>query len=287
MAEALSPEAARAEVTSYTGQSLTVDQIKSLRKVLAMPRDDSAIHSHLRKHGHPLGALPSETRWWLKVHKAMTGAGIHHDQPPGTHSKPADNQRKAVLAWLELRILPALEGDPPASATPIDTVGAAAPATDGKPYSPPPETSHEIPKSKVWESDPEKQDRGTKAHKNIQNALRDALQKVGLDPRSPKVESGDPPFDIAWKHGNIAFVGEVKSLTADNEDRQIRLAIGQVLDYVYSLQWNVHAVRGVVAIERKPKKIDHWMALCEDHGITLTWPEAYDDLLTSLLADTD
>ena len=73
-------------------------------------------------------------------------------------------------------------------------------------------------------------------------------------------------------------MGEVKSLTADNEDRQIRLGIGQVLDYVYSLQWNVHAVRGVVAIERKPKKIDHWMALCEDHGITLTWPEAYDDL---------
>ena len=112
MAEALSPEAARAEVTSYTGQSLTVDQIKSLRKILAVPRDDSAIHSHLRKHGHPLGALPSETKWWLKVHKAMTEAGLYHDQPTGTHSKPADNQRKAVIAWLELRILPALEGEP-------------------------------------------------------------------------------------------------------------------------------------------------------------------------------
>jgi hypothetical protein len=100
------------------------------------------------------------------------------------------------------------------------------------------------------------------------------------------VEAGDPPFDIAWKLGDIAFVGEVKSLTADNEDRQIRLAIGQVLDYVYSLQWNVHAVRGVVATECKPKKTDHWMALCKEHGIALTWPGAYDDLLTSLLADT-
>jgi hypothetical protein len=141
MAEALSSEAALAEVTSYTGQGLTVDEIKSLHAILAMPRNDSQIHSHLKKYGHPLGALPSEMKWWLKVHNAMTEAGLYHDLPAGTHSKPADNKRRAVNAWLKLRILPALEGESP----PIDTVGAA-PVTDGKPYSPPPETIRRYPR---------------------------------------------------------------------------------------------------------------------------------------------
>ena len=124
MTEALSPEAALAEVKSYTSQGLAVDEIKSLREILAMPRDDSAIHSHLRRHHHPLGALPSGTKWWLKIHKAMKEAGLYHDQAPGTHSKPTDNKRRAVITWLDLRILPSLAGEPPASATSVGTAGA-------------------------------------------------------------------------------------------------------------------------------------------------------------------
>jgi hypothetical protein len=126
MAEVLSPEAALAEVTSCTGHGLNLDEIRLLREILVMPRDDSAIHSHLRKHAHSLGALPSGTKWWLKVHKAMKEAGLYHDQTPGSHSKPADNKRRAVIAWLELRILPALEGRLSASVTSVGTARAGA-----------------------------------------------------------------------------------------------------------------------------------------------------------------
>ena len=54
----------------------------------------------------------------------------------------------------------------------------------------------------------------------------------------------------------MAFISEVKSLTSENQTGQVRLAIGQVLDYVHALDslreagslrphWEgVHAVRG-------------------------------------------
>ena len=123
MPQGLSPEAALAEVRSYTGRGLTVDEIRWLRDILDMERDDSAIHIHLRHHGHPLGDLPSGTKWWLKVHKDMKEKGLYHDLEPQTHSHPADNQRQAVIAWLRLRILRALAGEPPASAAAGATAG--------------------------------------------------------------------------------------------------------------------------------------------------------------------
>jgi hypothetical protein len=65
----------------------------------------------------------------------------------------------------------------------------------------------------------------------------------------------------------VAFICEVKSLTDKNETGQIRLAIGQLLDYVHTLntlreagslppRWEgVHAVRGVVAA-RQGRSLD-------------------------------
>jgi hypothetical protein len=134
---------------------------------------------------------------------------------------------------------------------------------------------------------------------DTQDALAEALRKANLQPRLPKLELGDPRFDIAWRDHDVegvAFIGEVKSLTDDNETWQIRLAIGQVLDYVHRLDslrkadslpphWKgVHAVRAVVAVERQPTAVGRWMGLCEKHGIILTWPEKYDDTLDGLLA---
>ena len=126
-------------------------------------------------------------------------------------------------------------------------------------YTPPPRGG-EAPKSLVFETDPDKIDRGTTAHKDTQDALAEALRNASLKPRSPKL--ADPAFDIAWRDDDTegaAFICEVKSLTDENETGQVRLAIGQVLDYVHALDslreagtlpphWEgVHAVRGVVA----------------------------------------
>jgi hypothetical protein len=178
-----------------------------------------------------------------------------------------------------------------------------APGTVDDAYTPPPRGG-EVPKSLVFETDPDKVDRGTTAHKDTQDALAEALRDADLKPRSPK--PGDPAFDIAWRDDDAegtAFVCEVKSLTDQNEIGQIRLAIGQVLDYVHTLdslrkarslppQWKgVHAVRAVVAVERRPAEDVRWTGLCEEHGIILTWPEIYTNTLAALaparLCDTD
>jgi hypothetical protein len=128
----------------------------------------------------------------------------------------------------------------------------------------------EVPKSRLFETAPDKTDQGTTAHKDTKDALAEALRKASLKPRSPK--SGDPACDIAWRDddvGGVAFICEVKSLTDENEAGQIRLAIGQVLDYVHALtslreadslpaHWEgVHATRAVVAVERRPPLAAH------------------------------
>jgi len=172
----------------------------------------------------------------------------------------------------------------------------AAPETDNQAYKPPPPGGQKQ-KSQVFKTNPDKIDRGTAGHKKTQNALAEALCQANLKPWSPKPHQ--PQFDIAWRDNDIegvtvAFIGEVKSLTNENETWQIRLAIGQVVDYVHMLDslrnegslppdWDgVQAIRGVVAVERQPTKAEYWTGLCERLGIILTWPEKYHDTLASM-----
>jgi hypothetical protein len=149
-------------------------------------------------------------------------------------------------------------------------------AKGGKAYVKPSREPSDPPATIVFEVDPDLIDRGTTAHKDIQDALADALAAHGLEPLSPGVV--DPRFDVAWVHEGVAYVTEVKSLTEMNEDRQLRLGLGQVLSYMHLLDWpHVTAVRGVLAVERPPTA-DYWTTLCSEHGVTLTWPEAYGEL---------
>lgn len=128
---------------------------------------------------------------------------------------------------------------------------------------------------RVFEVDPDLFDRATAAHARTQNALPDRVLAAGLVPLSPS--PGDPPFDIAWIDGDDVRVVEVKSLTHQNEDRQIRYAIGQVLCYRFLLQWPIATTTPVIALERRPSD-DFWENLCEDVGIRLVWPATFDDL---------
>jgi hypothetical protein len=176
----------------------------------------------------------------------------------------------------------------------MEPLRAAGPGIADDAYTPPPRGG-EVPESLVFQPDPDKVDRGTTAHKDTQDALAEALRDAGLKPRSPK--PGDPAFDIAWRDDDAegtAFICEVKSLTSENETWQVRLAIGQVLDYVHALDslreagtlpphWTgVRAVRAVVALEGRPARNAHWTGLCERHGIILTWPERYAGTLAAL-----
>jgi hypothetical protein len=62
-----------------------------------------------------------------------------------------------------------------------------------------------------------------------------------------------------------------------NEVRQLRMGIGQVLDYDDSLRARGRAVLPVLYLERGPSDA-RWVALAERHHVRLIWPGAEDVL---------
>jgi hypothetical protein len=119
------------------------------------------------------------------------------------------------------------------------------------------------------------------AHAETQNALADFLTSAGASPWSPRPH--EPDFDLAWIFRGVLFVGEVKSLTQANEDRQLRLGLGQVLDYQALMARTTAGVRAVLVAERQPED-GRWLALCERHSVLLVWPATFSALIDPKLA---
>ncbi|MDA8264227.1 MAG: hypothetical protein M0T79_02545, partial [Actinomycetota bacterium] len=95
--------------------------------------------------------------------------------------------------------------------------------------------------------DPAIVERGLKGHRKTQNAVADWLAEHGTVPLSPKRD--DPDWDVAWRINDVFYVAEVKSITVDNEERQLRLGLGQVLRYRHEVGGNAVAV---LIAEREP-----------------------------------
>jgi hypothetical protein len=127
-----------------------------------------------------------------------------------------------------------------------------------------------------FDVDPTKIDRGNRGHATTQNALADFLRGHGIEPRSPQQNECD--FDIAWEHADTIFVGEVKSITDANEERQLRLGIGQVLRYRQALSVRHAKVASVLVPEREPRD-SSWAELCREVGVLLVWPGSLDSVL--------
>jgi hypothetical protein len=119
--------------------------------------------------------------------------------------------------------------------------------------------------------DPAIVERGLRSHAATQNALADFLKNRLLLPLSPR--SDEPNYDIAWKNNEEIWIAEIKSITGTNEEKQLRLGLGQVLRYcqILKARGNTH---GVLAIERAPSD-QTWIDLCEAHNILLVWPEIF------------
>lgn len=139
-----------------------------------------------------------------------------------------------------------------------------------------PSRQETVNRHEVWEVDPDLRDRGTATHMDVQGQLADAVRFVGMEPRSPAPH--DPQFDVAWQIGDSAFVVEVKSLTEENEEQQLRLGLGQVLCYAFLLDWpKANNVQPVLAVERPPTG-EYWIKICKEHGVILTWSGVFEDL---------
>jgi hypothetical protein len=76
--------------------------------------------------------------------------------------------------------------------------------------------------------DPAIVERGLRGHADTQNALAASLELSAISPRSPRAD--EPNFDLAWEAGDAISVA-IKSTTPENEERQLRLGLGQILHY--------------------------------------------------------
>jgi EVE domain len=134
-------------------------------------------------------------------------------------------------------------------------------------------TSREV----VTARDPDAAGRGLRAHHRLQNRLSDLVAAAGYTPVDPESPI-DPAFDLAWFVGQTLFVVEVKSCTPDNQTQQLRLGIGQVLDYEDTLLARGHVVQPVLYLQEQPAD-PRWSSLAQRHGIQLVWPGIEQSLL--------
>lgn len=129
-----------------------------------------------------------------------------------------------------------------------------------------------------WMYDPSERDRATQVHRSLENWLIATLREHGIEPMDP---AGEPFFDLAWLAASELYVCEVKSST-NSETHQLRLAVGQVLQYRELLMragWAV--VQAVILVEREPRAPE-WMAICDRLGIVLVWPAAWPEVRSRL-----
>ena len=127
-----------------------------------------------------------------------------------------------------------------------------------------------------FERDPNEVDRSLAAHARTQNALRDFLMKRRCEVWS--AGPGEPDFDLAWERKGIVWVGEVKSLAPGNDARQLRLGLGQVLDYQDSMLLRHPTVRAALALSAPPAE-RRWVDLCLRHSVVLVWPGTFEEVL--------
>ncbi|MFL5910446.1 MAG: hypothetical protein ACJ768_07785 [Gaiellaceae bacterium] len=115
--------------------------------------------------------------------------------------------------------------------------------------------------------DPAVVERSLRSHALLQNELADWVRAAGFKPESPNANTF---FDLAWREADVLWVAEVKSLTTANEERQLRLGLGQVLRYRQMLAGDAREVRAMLYVERRPRD-DAWIGVCESVGVVLRW----------------
>jgi hypothetical protein len=115
--------------------------------------------------------------------------------------------------------------------------------------------------------DPGIVERGIKGHADTQNDLARVLRNAGIEPRSRRPQ--EPNFDLAWERNGTVFVAEIKSITDDNEEGQLRLGLGQVLRNRHRLARLGHEhVVAVLVPERAPRD-PSWRELCDELGVAM------------------
>lgn len=141
-------------------------------------------------------------------------------------------------------------------------------------------TTATVPDRAPHEVDLSNLDAATARHMRLQDDLADQLLERGIEPRSPG--PFQPQFDLAFEHSGHHFVVEVK--TGDPvSPQQVRLGVGQILEYCHSLRTSGASPRPVLLLENEPPS--PWPGLLHDElGIDVIRGDRIASSLDRLLA---
>lgn len=115
-------------------------------------------------------------------------------------------------------------------------------------------------------------DAATRAHADTQNALEAHVRQRGHPTFSPG--PGEPGYDLAWRTASGLVVAEVKSTTGANQRQQIRLGLGQVLDYRHELR-RLLGERPVAVLAVSGLPHDDERDVCAEADVVLTCPATF------------
>ena len=164
---------------------------------------------------------------------------------------------------------PHVRGNPDAGIV-VNDYRVHAPGEVGSAYRQASETAPDEQLAAPTGGDPDASGAGWVEHNKTQNQIARIVAARGWAPRSPRAE--EPRYDLAWARGQTIWVAEVKSVSSQNEERQLRTAIGQVLRYRQKLTASGHDVQAVIVTSRQPSD-SSWDELCQWEGIILAWPD--------------
>jgi hypothetical protein len=136
--------------------------------------------------------------------------------------------------------------------------------------------------ARPWSRDPSEVDRALSTHARVERLVAEAAAVEGWTAHA--YAPGDPVFDLLLERQDgepPAVVVEVKSTTATNEEKQLRLALGQILRYQQLMQAGGSQVVGFIAVERPPRDAS-WSGLCANAGVNLVWPASVGEALRAL-----
>ena len=115
-------------------------------------------------------------------------------------------------------------------------------------------------------------EKGTQRHEATRKALADFITANGGEPREPGKAA---QFDLGWRDQDGAiWIAEVKSLARTSESQQLRLGLGQVLDYRQAIATPETRIRAALVIEQEPSDL-RWVEVCAAVGVVLAWPERF------------
>ena len=138
-----------------------------------------------------------------------------------------------------------------------------------------------ISKHKPFEIDPDVVDRGSQAHRRIQNKVAAIPQSNGIAAQSPNNTTIN--FDIGWAVGNSYFIAEVKSVTKKNEEKQLRLGLGQILRYASLVSpESKKTIKPILIAEAVHDP--SWYDTCASVGVRLIESKDIETQLDSILA---